>query len=301
MDPDALRSLCEHVPIFSRVSPAHKLQIVQALQRAGRLVAMTGDGINDGPALKVADVGIAMGHTGTDLAREVADVVLEDDNLQTMIVAISQGRTIYNNIRKSIHYLLSTNMSEIMVMFVAIGAGLGQPLNTLQLLWINLISDIFPGLALALDPPEPDVLTQPPRSQDEEILRPADFKKLLLQSALLSSGALAAYGYGIARYGLGPQAGTLAFLSLSSGQLLHALSCRSTERSVFGGNPLPPNPYLAGAIGGSFAIQGLAVAVPGLRNLLGNTPINVADGAVIAGTSVLPLIMNELTKGTRKG
>ena len=301
MDPDVLRALSERVPVFSRVSPAHKLQIVQSLQRAGRVIAMTGDGINDGPALKAADVGIAMGHTGTDLAREVADVVLEDDNLQTMIVAISQGRTIYNNIRKTIQYLLSTNMSEIMLMFVAIGAGLGQPLNIMQLLWINLISDIFPGLALALEPPEPDVLTRPPRSQDEQILRPADYKKLLLQSALLTSGSLAAYGYGIVRYGIGPRASTLAFLSLSSGQLLHAINCRSTERSIWGGKQLPPNRYLNGAMAGSFVMQGLAIAVPGLRNLLGNTPINVTDGAVIAGASVLPFIVNDLAKGTRKG
>ena len=145
------------------------------------------------------------------------------------------------------------------------------------------------------------MLTKPPRSQHEEILKPSDFKKLLFQSTLLSSGALAAYGYGIVRYGVGPQASTLAFLSLSSGQLLHALSCRSTERSLFGGKPLPPNRYLTGAIAGSFAIQGLAVTVPGLRTLLGSAPINVADGTVIVGTSVLPLLVNELTKGTKKG
>ena len=153
MPPEVLKALSQRLHVFARVSPAHKLQIVQVLQETGRVVAMTGDGINDGPALKAAAIGIAMGHTGTDVAREVADVVLEDDNLETMLVAISQGRTIYNNIRKSLHFLLSTNMSEIMVMSTSISAGLGEPLTAMQLLWINLVSDIFPGLALALEPP----------------------------------------------------------------------------------------------------------------------------------------------------
>ncbi|HIK46615.1 MAG TPA: cation-transporting P-type ATPase, partial [Leptolyngbyaceae cyanobacterium M65_K2018_010] len=156
--PEVVGALCDRVHIFSRISPANKLQVVQALQRAGKVVAMTGDGINDAPALKAAEVGIAMGHTGTDVAREVADVVLEDDDLATMAVAVSQGRTIYNNIRKSVHFLLSTNLSEIMVMLAGISLGLGQPLNAMQLLWLNLVTDIFPGLALALEPPEPDVL-----------------------------------------------------------------------------------------------------------------------------------------------
>src|SRR3989441_2650869 len=160
--PPVVEALVEKVQVFARVSPAHKLQIVQALQQAGKVVAMTGDGINDGPALKAANIGIAMGHTGTDVAREVADVVLEDDHLETMIMAVSQGRTIYSNIRKSVHFLLSTNLSEIIVMFTAIAGGLGQPLTAMQLLWINLLSDIAPGLALALEPPEPDVLSQPP-------------------------------------------------------------------------------------------------------------------------------------------
>jgi Ca2+-transporting ATPase len=301
MPPDVLRALCERVHVFSRVSPAHKLQIVQSLQRAGRVVAMTGDGINDGPALKSADVGVAMGHTGTDVAREVADVVLEDDNLQTMVVAISQGRTIYNNIRKSIHYLLSTNMSEIMVMFVGITLGLGQPLNAMQLLWINLISDIFPGLALALEPPEPDILCQPPRHPAEPIVMPSDFKRLLFESSVLSAGSLAAYGYGIARYGRGPQANTMAFLSLTCGQLLHALSCRSKRHSIFERDGLPPNPWLTGALAGSFALQGIAMLLPGVRGLLGIGPIGLIDAAVVGTTAVLPLLVNEASKGTEKG
>ena len=163
IEPEVLRALVKRAQVFARVSPAHKLQIVQALQEAGKVVAMTGDGINDGPALKAADVGIAMGRTGTDIAREVADVVLEKDNLDTLIIAIRDGRTIYINIRKSVHFFLATNLSEIMLTFTAMAVGLGSPLTAVQLLWINLISDIFPGLALAMEAPEPDILERPPR------------------------------------------------------------------------------------------------------------------------------------------
>jgi Ca2+-transporting ATPase len=241
-----------------------------------------------------------MGHTGTDVAREVADVVLEDDNLETMIVAISQGRTIYTNIRKSVHFLLATNLSEIMVMFTALSAGLGHPLNAMQLLWLNLISDIFPGLALALEPPEPEVLERPPRDPQASILQAKDFKRIGFESAVLSAGTLGAYGYGVWRYGPGAQAGTLAFMSLTSGQLLHALTSRSETHSLLtsdpGKAPLPPNPYLTFALLGSFVAQGLTLLVPGLRSLLGLAPISLVDGLVIGGSTLLPFIVNEQTK-----
>jgi Ca2+-transporting ATPase len=296
INPAVMTALASRVHVFARVSPAHKLQIVQALQRTGRVVAMTGDGINDGPALKAADIGIAMGNTGTDVAREVADVVLEDDNLESLVVATRHGRTIYNNIRKSVHFMLATNLSEIMVMFTALTAGLGQPLNPMQLLWINLLSDVAPGLALALEPPEPDVLQQPPRNPAEPILTSADFKRIAFESAALSAGALGAYGYGLARYGRGARANTLAFTSLTVGQLLHTLSCRSHTHSLFSTPLLPANPYLTVAVSGSLALQLLALVVPGLRSLLGLKPLTLLDSALVGTGAILPLVVNEGTK-----
>jgi Ca2+-transporting ATPase len=298
IEPDVIRALSERIHVYARVSPAHKLRIVQALQGAGKVVAMTGDGINDGPALKAADIGIAMGAAGTDMAREVADVVLEDDNLETMIIAVRDGRTIYKNIRKALHFLLATNFSEIMVMFLTVAAGVGSPLNAMQLLWINLMSDIFPGLALAMEAPEPDVLEYPPRQPDEPIVKTSDFKRLTFESATMSVSALGAYAYGITRYGMGAQAGTLAFHSLTTGQLLHAFSCRSETHSIFSKGSLPPNKYLNMALGGSFALQLMTMLVPGLRQLLGITPISIMDGLVIGGTALAPLLVNEATKNT---
>jgi Ca2+-transporting ATPase len=297
--PEVMKALCREVHVFARVSPSHKLQIVQALQGAGRVVAMTGDGINDGPALKAADIGVAMGRTGTDVAREVADVVLEDDELETMVVAIRQGRTIYNNIRKSVHFLLATNLSEIMVMFTGLAAGLGQPLSTIQLLWINLMSDIFPGLALALESPEPDILNQPPRDPREPIIRAADLKGIALEAGIISAGALGAYGYGIMRYGMEPRANSLAFLSLTTAQILHALSCRSEKPTLLGETRMPPNRYLDLAVGGTLLLQAGALMIPPLRRLLGISPLSLADYLVVGGAALAPLLMNERVKGAR--
>jgi Ca2+-transporting ATPase len=296
LDPELMSALAQKVSVFSRVSPANKLQIVQGLQQAGRVVAMTGDGINDGPALKAADIGVAMGSGGTDVARMVADVVLEDDELQTMIVAVSQGRTIYDNIRKSIHFLMSTNLSEIAVMLAATGAGGVPPLNTMQLLWINLITDVFPALALAMEPAEPDVLLRAPRDPGEPILRRQDFKRYGLESLAITAGTMAGYGYGLARYGAGPQANTIAFTGLTFAQLLHALSCRSEQHGIFSGTGLQPNRHLRAAIGASALIQAATVVVPGLRALLGTAPLAPFDAVVCVAAAGLPFLANEALK-----
>jgi Ca2+-transporting ATPase len=296
LEPEVMKALAKRVHVFARVSPANKLQIVQALQSAGRVIGMTGDGINDGPALKAADIGIALGHTGTDVAREVADVVLEDDNLETMVVAISQGRTVYNNLRKSVRYMLSKNTSEIIIMFTALAAGIGQPFNVMQLLWINMISDIFPGIALAQEPPEPDVLLRPPRSPVEQLINPSDYKRLLFEASTISAGTLAAYGYGVLRYGQGPQASTMAFTNFVTAGLLHAISHRSETHSIFDADRLEPNKYLTAALVGSLGVQSLTLVVPGLRTFLGMSPLNPIDLAVSIGTAVAPLLINEATK-----
>lgn len=294
--PDQAKALCQRVHVFARISPANKLQVVQALQRAGKVVAMTGDGINDTPALKVAEVGIAMGQTGTDAAHEVADVILEDDNLATLTLAIEQGRTIYSNIRKAVHFLLSTNLSEIMVMFAGLSLGLGQPLNALQLLWLNLVTDIFPGLALALEPSEPGILTQPPRKPDEAIIQPATLRRMALEAVVISISALVAYGDAVSRYGIGAQASTIGFMGLTLAQLLHALSCRSERRCVFGEKPLPPNRYLAIALTLSITLQCLALVIRPLGTLLHIVPLLPRDALVVAGSALLPLLVNEWTK-----
>jgi Ca2+-transporting ATPase len=296
MEPDLLAGLVRNVHVFARVSPAHKLKIVRALQETGYVVAMTGDGINDGPALKAADIGVAMGAGGTNVAREVSDVVLEDDNLHTMAIAVRQGRTIYNNIRKMIHFMVSTNLTEIEVMLAGFAFNLGEPMNPMQLLWINLVTDIFPGLALALEPPEPGIMDRDPRDPEEAIIAGKDLKRMLIESGAIGLGTFGAYLYGVQKYGVGPAPATLAFNTLTFNELAHAISSRSEHRNVFGGEKLPPNKHLTAAIAGMAALQAIVGLVPGARQLLGTTPLGMADLAAIAVGVLGPLLVNEATK-----
>ncbi len=297
LDPSVLAGLVNRTTIFSRVSPAHKLRIVEALQRNGKVVAMTGDGINDGPALKAANIGVTLGEKGSDVARSVADVILADDDLTTMVTAIREGRAIYDNISKSLHFLLATNLSEIEVMLVSTALGGADILNPRQLLWINLITDIFPALALALDPAEVDVLKRPPRDPNAAIVSRGDYAKLLRESSVISAGALGVYGFSRLRYGPGQQAGTHAFMALTLAQLLHAYRCRSERTSIFAAKNRPSNRYLDTAVGLSAVLQMLAATLPPLRRLLKLSPIGAADMLTILAGAGLPLLANEAMKG----
>lgn len=295
---DQLREAVWQADIFSRVNPTEKLRIVQALQKRGLIVAMTGDGINDGPALRAADIGITLGKSGTQVAREVADVVLRDDNIHTLIPAIRDGRRIHENIRKAIHYISATNMSEVLLMFLSLAGGMGQPLTARQLLWINVLTDVFPELALATQPAESDVMQRPPLDPAKAVITRADVPRLARQCGIITAAAFGCYGYGIMRYGIGPQASTIAFLGLAGAQLLHAFSARSEIHPVLGPNALPPNRFLMGSVWG--AVGGLVASqfVPGLRTLLGTTPIGLADYLVCAAAAAGSLFLNELCKAS---
>ena len=295
LDPEILKSIAKDTTVFARVSPAHKVRIVQALQASGLVVAMTGDGINDGPALKAADVGVAMGKMGSDVARSVSDVVLEDDNIRTMITAVHQGRTIYGNIRKSLRFLLASNMGEIEVMLIGTALGMCEVLSPVQLLWINLVTDIFPAMALSMEPPEPGVLKQAPRDPDRPILNRADLTTMLRESLVMTAGTIAVFAFSVARYGIGPQASTNVFMTLTGTQFLHSIGCRSESTTIFD-QSRPANPYLTAAVVGSFGAQILAATFPPLRALLRLAPIGPADLAAIAAGAVLPMLVNESIK-----
>jgi Ca2+-transporting ATPase len=226
----------------------------------------------------------------------VADVIIQDDNLATIIDAIAQGRTIYSNIRKAVHYLLATNLSEIMVVAVATLAGLGEPLNAIQLLWLNLVTDIFPGLGLALEPADPAVLEQPPRPADEPIIKSTDFRRMVWEASVMALPALAAYGYGLAQYGAGAAASTIAFMGLTLAQVLHGLTCRTETRRRRDRPPLPTNPYLTVAVIGSLALQLLPLVLPALGDILHITPLALGDYGAIAAAALVPLAINGASK-----
>ena len=285
--------------VFARVSPQHKLQIVEALQAQGHVVAMTGDGVNDAPALKKADIGIAMGIKGTEVAKETADMVITDDNFATIVGAVEQGRIIVHNILRFIHYLFSTNLAEIATVFAAIMIGWPLPLGALQILWINIVTDIFPAMALALEPSAPDVMKRPPRDPKLPLMTPRFVVLIVWQGLLLAGVTLLAFYIGMRWYGTQGEglqhAVTITFMTLTLTNIFHAFSARSQMRSAFTAS-LFTNGWLWGAVLIGVLLQTAAVYVPFLQAILHTVPLTATDWGVIAACSLFPVAVVELIK-----
>lgn len=296
LNDEQLGDVIERVPVYARVSPEHKLRIVRHWRKLGQVVAMTGDGVNDAPAVKEADIGVAMGITGTDVTKEVSDMVVTDDNFASIVSAVEEGRGIYDNIKKFVHYLLSCNAGEILVMFTASLAGLPVPLLPIHILWVNLVTDGLPALALGVDPVDPHVMKRQPRPVQDPVINRERAILLLLQGAFIAVCSLAAFCFvmfveneGIAR------ARTAAFIVLSCAQLFHAFNCRSMTRSLFDiGIRTNMNLVLANLV--SFGLQMAVVYTPFLQKVFKTEPLGLFDWIMVIVISSMSLWAMELVK-----
>jgi Ca2+-transporting ATPase len=310
MPEDALERTITDLSVYARVNPEHKLRLVKALQRRGAVVAMTGDGVNDAPALKTADIGVAMGITGTDVSKEAADMVLADDNFASIVTAVEEGRAIFSNIRKFLRYLLSSNIGEVMTMFFGVllagvigleadGSGIVLPLLATQLLWINLVTDGAPALALGVDPADPGLMTEPPRSKEEGVITRQMWLGTCFVGAIMAAGTLfvldaslpggLVQGAGNLRY-----AQTMAFTTLMMFQLFNVFNARSDETSAFRG--LVGNPWLWAAVGISLVLHVAVVYVPFLQQAFSTVSLSGGDWVRCAVVASSVLWLRELGK-----
>ncbi len=286
----------EDARVLARVTPEHKLRIVRALRARGAVVAMTGDGVNDAPALKEADIGVAMGITGTDVSKEASDMILTDDNFATIVAAVEEGRSIYANIKKFIHFLLSCNASELLVMIVATLVGWPLPLLPIQILWVNLITDGAPALALGVDPPEVGLLLKRPRPKRAFLFDAHDLRLIPLQGLAIAAATLGSYMLVLRVFGEGlATARTFAFSVLTLSQLFHALNCRSQTRSFFALGPFS-NPWLLYAVVFSLLLHLGIVYIPFLQPIFHTVPLSPRDWGLMLVISALPLAFMEIYK-----
>jgi Ca2+-transporting ATPase len=280
------------VHAFSRVSPEHKLLIVEALQHRGEIVAMLGDGVNDAAALKKADVGVAMGVRGTDVAKQAAAIVLQDDRFETVAAAVEEGRVIFDNIRKFVFYLFSCNVAEVLVLLVAGLAGLPLPLTPLQLLWLNMVTDTFPALALAMEPGDASVMRRPPRDPQEAILSPAFVGRILVYAAMITLVTLGAYWSALRH--APDRAGTIAFMTLALAQIAHLGNARS-DRHVLAPRRAAANGFAILGLGVALALQLVTTTLP-LARVLDVAPLETGDWLLVAGLAALPAVVGQLAK-----
>lgn len=299
-----------NIRVFARVSPEHKVKIVRAFKAKGNIVSMTGDGVNDAPSLKFADIGVAMGITGTDVAKGASDMILTDDNFTTIVHAIEEGRNIYNNIKKSVVFLLSCNLGEVITIFLSILFNWPVPLLATQILWVNLITDSLPAIALGIDPGDKDVMKQRPRNPKESFFARGAGFRAVVGGILIGLLSLAAFFYGLSQHGyeLGsgmlsgealkaalPYARTMAFVVLAASQLFYALSMRNFTKSIFKIGVFS-NLFLIGSIVVGLLLQLVVITVPGLSTAFGVHNLSLSEWGIVIGLALVPLIVNEIIK-----
>lgn len=293
MTQEQLEKNIKEYSVFARVTPEHKVRIVKAWQRNGAVVAMTGDGVNDSPALKNANIGIAMGKNGTDVAKNAADIILTDDNFVTIVEAVKQGRNIYDNIKKAVHFLLSTNIGEIVTIFVGLILGLKSPLLAIQLLWINLVTDSLPAIALGLEKPEKDIMQRKPIDSKKGIFANGLWNKIILEGTMIGVLTLVAFSIGNKYYTL-EVARTMAFLSIGFLELIHSINVKN-EKSIFESG-LFENKYLVGSFILGIFIQTIVVIVPAFANVFEVVPLNLTQWIITIAISIFPIPVIELQK-----
>jgi P-type Ca2+ transporter type 2C len=299
MSDDQLAEAVRTVEVFARVDPEHKLRIIEALQHAGEVVAVTGDGVNDAPALKQADVGVAMG-SGTDVAKEAADIILLDDAFDTVEVAVQEGRRIFANVRRFAQFLFSWHVAEVAVISAAVLAGFAPPLAGLMILWNNLVIDVLPSFALALEPSRTDVMDDPPRDPEEPVVDRTTVRRILTQAALVAGIGLAAFAAGSWWLELDTAgAQTMTFVAMSAGQVLTVFNARTDHGSGFRG--ATANPWLWAALAITVVLEAAALGIPPLTRILGLTTLPAAGWAIAGVLGLVPLAATQLTRLVRDG
>jgi Ca2+-transporting ATPase len=286
--------------VYARVSAEHKLRIVRAWKASGAIVAMTGDGVNDAPAVKAADIGVAMGRTGTDVTKEASDMVVTDDNFVSIAAAVEEGRAVFDNIRKTVHFLLSCNVSEVLVMLFATLLGMPLPLLPIQILWMNLVTDGIPALALAVDPKAPDLMKRRPRKPEARLLSRSRLAAIGAEGLMLSAIALGTFAYSL--YGLHQeveQARTVAFTVLVVVQLVHAFNCRSDRWSLFQLGVGTNRPLLL-AVLVSLATQAAVLTLPIAAPIFKVASLPIEDWVLMGATGILPFVVMEIVKVLRR-
>lgn len=279
--------------VFARVTPEHKVRIVKAWQKTGAVVAMTGDGVNDSPALKNADIGIAMGKNGTDVAKNASDMILTDDNFVTIVEAVKQGRNIYDNIRKAIHFLIATNIGEIVTIFMGLLLGLKSPLLAIQLLWVNLVTDSLPAIAIGLEPPDKNIMTRKPVDSRKGIFADGLWNKIIVEGIMIGMLTLVAFSIGNKYFGI-DVARTMAFVAIGVLELVHSFNIKSEQSLLKSG--IFENKFLIGSFILGIFVQVIVVLIPSLATIFKLVPLNQLQWIITLGISILPIPIMELQK-----